>query len=225
MPFFMPITSQFRKRLPQLAPWATAIVFVGMTGWQLVPVFSGEEQTINPANLTDKATPDTQLQAILSSEIFGVRIDTDEAADASAPVNSGEPQPTTLPYSLKGIITGATPQTGSAIIELSPGDSRYFNAGRAINGNIILETVHNDHVIISNQGQPEILRLAELSLSMTQTPGTTNSGSQPEIITPSMPYRDERSNTIQDSNLDPEDQLNRDRIRQRLEELRARNPS
>jgi type II secretory pathway component PulC len=224
MPFLMPMTSQLRKRLQQLAPWATAMVFIVLTGWQLIPLFSDESPTVKAATNTGTANPDTQLQTILSSEIFGVRIDSDETEDSTT-ATSGEPQTTSLPYALKGIITGITPQTGSAIIELSPGDSRYFSAGREINSNITLDSVHSDHVIISNHGRQEILRLAELSLSMTQTPSTSNIGSQPAVAPPSMPYRDDSINRDNDSTLDPEDQPNRDLIRQRLEELRARNPS
>lgn len=233
MPFTTTLTTLAQKQGLRLLPWLVGVVFVLLSGWQLLSIIDSGEIAA-PASIAPTASEDPVLQQIVRSEIFGVLIDSDEETASSSNTASADatPQATSLPYVLKGVITAATPDKGSAIIELSPGDSRYFSAGREISANITLAAVHSDHVVINNQGKSETLQLAELSLSMASVNsnpssnfgGNDNPGAVPAPAARDLPMPEQLNNSP-DSNLDPEDVIKRDRIRQRLEELRSRNPT
>jgi type II secretory pathway component PulC len=236
MPFYMPL----KTLLQRILPWITGLGFGVLIAWQIWPIFSDASRQLDAASTAQISSDDSQLQQILAAEIFGVV--NDSAQPEPANTNSlAAPQLTSLPYVLKGVLSAVKPTEGSAIIEISPGDSRFFRAGRPISGAIKLVEVHSDHIVIDNQGRPEILRLAELSLSMASASANpirdfsdVNSSTSPSPSPSGNPNADAPNssndnspsgNTPNDNTMDREDMINRDRIRQRLEELRARNPS
>ncbi len=66
---------------------------------------------------------------------------------------------TRLALVLRGVRRGATPETGSAIIQLPDNRQQFFRAGVEILDGVTLQAVHVDHVRISRRGIDEALYL------------------------------------------------------------------
>lgn len=126
----------------------------------------------------------TDLSVLGETNLFRTRADL-----ADAPSNLSAPE-TRLNLTLRGVRTGTTPQSGSAVIEAPNIGQRTLAVGGEIAEGVTLEEIYPDRVIINRRGARESLFLREdtarRSLSLVQPASTTPvSAPDPAPKTPS----------------------------------------
>lgn len=121
---------------------------IGLQGWHFA-------DTLAAPKMASLATPQRAVSAAVVAQIA--------AAGLFGQAGSGTAQAQTPPDShlgwvLRGVFTGATPDSGSAIIETEPGKSHLVRAGQPLPGGSRLVAVYDDRVVIERNGQRETLR-------------------------------------------------------------------
>lgn len=94
-----------------------------------------------------------QFSQLSSLHIFGeARVQSDIV---TAPIDAPE---TSLNLTLYGIFAEKDPKLGYAIIGESNGEQKNYHVGDAVDRNVILSEIRNDHVLLSRSGKFETLR-------------------------------------------------------------------
>ena len=137
--------------------------------WGLLP--EGHDSAATPAIVSYSApkTNSTQLFRQLSNaHLFGVASKQTNSVPTSAPV-------TKLNYVLKGVLATEPMSLASAIIaQRKGGPEDIYGIGDKLPGNVTIEEIHPDHVILKRNGQLETLKLPEESGNLSFTASASN---------------------------------------------------
>ena len=141
--------------------------------------------------------PTADLTLVGQAQLFG-------APGKGPTVDSDELPSTQLQWVLQGVFTGASPESGSAIILAGDQNAQLYKAKQQLPGGAELAEVHADHVVIKLGGRLETLRFPTIG-SFSQTP------------VPAQPLTEPVMNIAEDTVSN-----RREIVRQRLEMLRQR---
>ncbi|MBK1733777.1 type II secretion system protein GspC [Halorhodospira abdelmalekii] len=116
------------------------------------------------AGTPERGREGSDLAAIADYHLFGRPPERREAARPEIPTDAPE---TRLNLTLRGILAQGGEGRGAAVIESREGQ-KVFVAGAELPGGAVLERVQPDRVILSRDGQFEMLRLERERLTLSQ---------------------------------------------------------
>lgn len=174
---------------------AVTVLGIALQGWRFATTLAAQEVAVSPAPKAS-ASP-AAVARISAAGLFG------QAGSAGAGGPAATPPESNLGWVLRGVFTGPSPETGSAIIETEPGKSHLVRAGQSLPANGRLVAVYDDRVVIDHSGQRETLRFP----IPTATSGTPD---VEQVLKQAAQYG---------VKITPE---RREEIRKRLEQLRER---
>lgn len=90
---------------------------------------------------------------------------------------------TALSLNLRGVFASGDRRSARAIIADASGQEDFYAAGGQLPGGAVLKEIHKDHVVISRNDRPEILRLPQLSLDDANNAAAMTSPAAP-IVAP-----------------------------------------
>lgn len=187
---------------------ALPIIAIGLLLLELYSTVMYSPQYKAPAVSALQQSRPYQTNAIVNSNLFGI-------ADGSQANYQDLPQ-TQLQLLLRGAFTATNPEMASAIIETADNETRAYKVGSRIEGNIKLQAVYADRVVLSRSGQLETLYFPEPETALV------SAVTQPAVIdntaAVSAPPAPAASSGRRQLTKEQRDQL----IRQRLQELRDR---
>lgn len=166
----MPLDARFpldsTLRLLVLLLVAVTAVLLGRLSWTLI-----EPQSVLPApaplavTLSDTSEPGSHgsFAELASLSIFGSAA----GKPASAAINAPD---TSLSWVLKGVLTDPDPARSSAILAPQGQPEKAYRVGASLPGNVRLEQVLADRVILARDGKLETLRLQRASLASSKSP-------------------------------------------------------
>lgn len=130
------------------------------------PSTSSKKQTIDPVQ---------QAMAISRAHLFG------EVGTIVKPVETTQAplQETKLNLKLSGVFAYTPQEKAIAIISAGSAEQSAYWVGDKVSGETTLKEVHPEHVILSNRGKDEILRLADeapIAMRPVQQARATNTG-------------------------------------------------
>ena len=138
------------------------------------PVHTGTQGVTQASRSADaKAKTEEQFSQISSLHLFG------EASVQSnvvkAPIDAPE---TSLNLTLYGIFSEPDPKHGYAIIGEQNGEQKNYHVGDAVDRNVVLSEIRDDHVLLRRAGKYEILRFPkdEQPISVKATNTAVRSG-------------------------------------------------
>lgn len=134
---------------PRIATWALALG-LGVQAALIVTDLAGGGRKSAPAPAAQSHNHPLDVAAITGAHLFG---------DAPPPPQDPEHAPPSNRLVLVGIIAGADPQSGLAILGPSPQAVKVYAVGDNLPGNVKLHSVYVDRVIIDVGGQLESLAL------------------------------------------------------------------
>ncbi len=128
----------------------------------------GEDFRFDDLPAQSKAPLSTDINAIVNQHIFG------QLPKAPTKVMVKKPKPKTAPktrlnISLTGIISGATPETGMAMLEVERGKTLVVSVGEEIaKTNAVLHQVLPGEVLIDRDGVLESVKMVRKTLSLAR---------------------------------------------------------
>ena len=210
----MPLNTQ---RLPLLLTVIVGAAMVGVTAWQMVSFYEGQEQQaktlqgqqpVRQARLVSQL-PEVDLTALT---LFG----TATSEGDSGPVETENLPETNLRLFLRGVMAADGEFPGSALIEDQKGNTEAYPVGDELPGNAKLRSVHPNRVVIERGGKLENLFFPE---EKNQSGLSVAASNQPE---PQQSAPAVQPPTPNQTSSPAADEQRREEIRRRLEQLRER---
>lgn len=210
----MPLNTQ---RLPLLLTVIVGAAMVGVTAWQIVSFYEGQEQqakTFKGEKLVRQAKlasqpPEVDLTALT---LFG----TATSEGDTGPVDTENLPETNLRLFLRGVMAADGEFPGSALIEDQKGNTEAYPVGDELPGNAKLRSVHPNRVVIERGGKLENLFFPE---EKNQSGLSVAASNQPEPQQSAPVVQPSPSNQTSSP---AADEQRREEIRRRLEQLRER---
>lgn len=210
----MPLNTQ---RLPLLLTVIVGAAMVGVTAWQIVSFYEGQEQrakTFKGEKLVRQARlasqpPEVDLTALT---LFGTATSDGE----TGPVDTENLPETNLRLFLRGVMAADGEFPGSALIEDQKGNTEAYPVGDELPGNAKLRSVHPNRVVIERGGKLENLFFPE---EKNQSGLSVAASNQPEPQQSAPVVQPSPSNQTSSP---AADEQRREEIRRRLEQLRER---
>ncbi|WP_373187193.1 type II secretion system protein N [Halopseudomonas sp.] len=177
----MPLDARFpldsSLRLLVIALAAITAVLLGRLTWTLV-----EPQSVLPAPAVIPLSmidgPDASASGgfaeLAALSVFGSAADAPRSAVLNAP-------DTSLSWVLKGVLTDPDPQRSAAILAPQGQPEKAYRVGASLPGNVRLEQVLADRVILARDGKLETLRLQRTSLAASKTPPRRPAAALPQV--------------------------------------------
>lgn len=210
----MPLNTQ---RLPLLLTVIVGAAMVGVTAWQIVSFYEGQEQQaktfegekpVRQARLASQP-PEVDLTALT---LFG----TATSEGDTGPVDTENLPETNLRLFLRGVMAADGEFPGSALIEDQKGNTEAYPVGDELPGNAKLRSVHPNRVVIERGGKLENLFFPE---EKNQSGLSVAASNQPEPQQSAPVVQPSPSNQTSSP---AADEQRREEIRRRLEQLRER---
>ncbi|MBV9620367.1 MAG: type II secretion system protein GspC [Gammaproteobacteria bacterium] len=148
---------------PRIATWTLALA-IGVQAALILTDIAGNGGKVAPPGARTASAPPARLDlaALTNAHLFG-------AAPAPKP-DEANAAPTQIPLVLTGIIAGAEPQNGLAILGQTAQSTKVYAVGDNVPGGAKLHSVYNDRVIIDRNGQLESLALPRQSSATAPPP-------------------------------------------------------
>lgn len=184
--------------LLQVAMVSLTVLSLSALGLTVSQSMVGNSTLSSSPAVTSKTLPGFDLDLVSQAQLFG--------SSDSPQLNTSNALPSThLQWVLQGVFTGASPDTGSAIIVTGDQPAKLYKAQGSMPGGARLQEVYPDHVVIEYNGQQQSLRFPTLSAMalQRQAPSTKAPVKQTHLA----------DNTTDNR---------REMVRQRLEMLRQR---
>jgi len=157
---------RLRLDLPALVTAFLATVLGLQVAYLVTTGFRSHEPPIDApvqAAVPTSDTTETTLAALKRAALFGREGAANQPIVASSATHLG----------LAGVIAETDPAAGQAIISDSGGPAKVYRVGNTLPGNLVLNAVHADHVILDRGGSLERLDLPRQLLASVTAPGTT----------------------------------------------------
>ncbi|HDZ56295.1 MAG TPA: type II secretion system protein GspC [Pseudomonas xinjiangensis] len=154
MPLVARLTLDPILRIATFLLVAVTAVLLGRLAWALI-----EPSSIVPAagltavaKASESVAPTSQggFRQLAALSVFG------KSNQGSAVVNAPD---TTLSWALKGVLTDPDPTRSSAILSPQGQPEKLYRVGASLPGNVRLEQIMSDRVILARDGKLETLRL------------------------------------------------------------------
>jgi general secretion pathway protein C len=145
-------TMRLRLDLPALVTAVLATILGLQVAYLVTTGFRSHEASIDtpaPMAVPTADTTQTVLAALKRAALFGREGSANQPIVASSATHLG----------LTGVIAETDPAAGQAIITDSGGPAKVYRVGSTLPGNLILNAVHADHVILDRGGSLERLDL------------------------------------------------------------------
>lgn len=154
--------------------------------WRIVPLPASATRAPQPIVRTPSSSQDRQtdsagLQTAAGLHLFGKAGVTQKVTQ----IEQKAPE-TRLNLTLHGVFVDEEPEQGAAIIGTSGATQKYYKVGATVMGGVTLRGVFNDRVVISRNGQSEVLRFPKVPTvgSLTGSRGRSSSSGRPTVATP-----------------------------------------
>lgn len=162
MPRAVRISSQTLITAVLLLMLALSGVILARITW----MFFYPESLLHPVAVDER--PDLSRSSESAARAAGfselARLSVLGSAAGPAPVRRDAPD-TQLNWTLKGVLSDPDPRRSAAIMALQGQGDKAYRVGAALPGNVTLEEIHSDRVILSRAGQLETLRLRRAELN------------------------------------------------------------
>ena len=143
-------------RGPRIATWVLALA-LGVQAAMIVTDLAGggqsKQRELGPPSPATVARRGIDVASITNGHLFG------DAADSAKRANSADATQTTMQLVLTGVIAGANPRVGFAIVGENATAAKVHAVGDAVPGGAKLHSVYADRVLLDRNGHLEYLLL------------------------------------------------------------------
>lgn len=168
----MPLDSRLSiepvMRLITLVLVAVAVIMLGRLTWMIVEPSSvlpaADGSRLDPVGSSSESVTVRGYDDLAALSVFGAA-----PKSPTAVINAPD---TSLSWVLKGVLADPDPERSGAILAPQGQPEKYYRVGASLPGNVRLEQVLSDRVILARDGQLETLRLQRRSLALSAAPAS-----------------------------------------------------
>jgi len=169
--------TQYSNKPSKLPRWVNALLVIAL-GWALAvlslkllpaPAMAFTNVAVAPTQTSNQAIDPTKLATITAGlHVFG-----DASKNTAKVVETKKEEPvvkTTLKLQLAGVFAYSPAEKAIAIISAGSDEQSAYGIGDKVTGEVTLEEVHKEYVILNNRGKRERLDLPEDSQPIAMRP-------------------------------------------------------
>lgn len=155
------------KKAGFVASHIALLALIGYQGWCFYQLFTESAQTAIAAPSSDvmpaqAGSPQIDIEKLADAHLFG-----DQLVEQPKPqVTIEQAPPSTREYRIASIAHTSVGGLSSVVLEVTPGDMRYFRLGSQVEPGVLLKDVSGNAILLETNGRPERIEYIKVKQPM-----------------------------------------------------------